>query len=70
MKKLFSVMIISLLLVWNQAFALSYSRWYFRKSWTYVAPHYKTSSNRVKFDNYSSRGNYNPFTGKKWYKKR
>lgn len=31
---------------------------------TYVAPHYKTSPNRSKFDNYSSKYNYNPYTGK------
>lgn len=33
----------------------------------YVAPHYKTSPNKTKFDNYSTKGNYNPYTGKKGY---
>lgn len=33
----------------------------------YVAPHYKTSPNRTKLDNYSTKGNYNPFTSKKGY---
>lgn len=37
----------------------------FKKSGTYVAPHYKTSPNRTKFDNYSTKGNVNPYTGKK-----
>lgn len=32
---------------------------------SYVAPHYKTTPNRSKFDNFSTKGNYNPFTGKK-----
>ena len=32
---------------------------------TYVAPHYKTSPNRTKLDNYSTKGNRNPFTGKR-----
>lgn len=32
---------------------------------TYVAPHYKTSPNRIKADNYSTKGNYNPYSGKK-----
>lgn len=32
---------------------------------SYVAPHYKTSPNKTKFDNYSTKGNYNPYTGKK-----
>jgi len=31
----------------------------------YVAPHYKTTPNRTKFDNFSTKGNYNPHTGKK-----
>ncbi|MEK7124723.1 MAG: hypothetical protein AAB877_03550 [Patescibacteria group bacterium] len=31
----------------------------------YVAPHYRTSPNRTKFDNFSTKGNYNPYTGKK-----
>ena len=31
----------------------------------YVVPHYKTTPNRSKFDNFSTKGNYNPYTGKK-----
>lgn len=31
----------------------------------YVAPHYKTTPNRTRFDNFSTKGNYNPYTGKK-----
>ncbi|OHA82992.1 MAG: hypothetical protein A2937_02185 [Candidatus Yonathbacteria bacterium RIFCSPLOWO2_01_FULL_47_33b] len=31
----------------------------------YVAPHYKTSPNKTKIDNYSTKGNYNPHSGKK-----
>ena len=31
----------------------------------YVAPHYKTTPNRTKIDNFSTKGNYNPYTGKK-----
>jgi len=42
-------------------------RGYFKKSGTYVAPHYKSTSNRTKLDNYSTKGNSNPFTGKKGY---
>ena len=34
---------------------------------TYVAPHFKTSPDSTKFDNFSTRGNSNPFTGKKGY---
>lgn len=32
---------------------------------SYVAPHYKTTPNRSRLDNFSTKGNYNPYTGKK-----
>ena len=39
---------------------------YFKSSTgRYVAPHYKTTPNRSKIDNFSTKGNYNPYTGKK-----
>lgn len=31
---------------------------------TYVMPSYRTSPNKTKLDNYSTKGNYNPYTGK------
>jgi hypothetical protein len=31
---------------------------------TYVAPHQQTNSNSTQYDNYSSRGNYNPYSGR------
>jgi len=40
---------------------------------TYVNSYYRTSPNRYRFDNYSSRGNYNPYTGRtgtiSWWRK-
>lgn len=41
---------------------------YYRKSGTYVQPYYRSDANNYKFDNWSSKGNYNPYTGKKGYK--
>ncbi len=38
---------------------------YTKKSGGYVAPHYKTTSNKTQRDNYSTKGNTNPFTGEK-----
>lgn len=32
---------------------------------TYRQPHFRTSPNRTKFDNWSTRGNINPYTGRK-----
>ena len=37
---------------------------YTKKDGTYVAPHYRSSPNSTKADNYSTRGNVNPYTGK------
>lgn len=39
-------------------------RGYTRKDGTYVAPHYRSAPNSSRSDNYSTRGNYNPYTGK------
>jgi len=37
---------------------------YIRKNGTYVAPSYRSTPNKTKLDNYSTKGNYNPYTGK------
>lgn len=42
---------------------------YTKKSGTYVAPHQRTAANKTKSDNYSTKGNTNPYTGKKGTKK-
>ncbi|WP_413944367.1 hypothetical protein [Bdellovibrio sp. HCB-162] len=39
-------------------------RGYYRKNGTYVAPHYRTRANSTKYDNWSTKGNVNPYTGK------
>lgn len=31
---------------------------------SYINSYYKTSPNKTKLDNYSTKGNYNPYTGK------
>ena len=49
----------------TDALASTYVRGYTRKDGTYVAPHYRSSPNRTQRDNYSTYGNYNPYTGKK-----
>jgi hypothetical protein len=37
---------------------------YTRKDGTYVAPHYRTAPNNTNSDNWGTRGNTNPYTGK------
>ena len=36
---------------------------YYRSNGTYVAPHYRSTPNSTTSDNYSTRGNSNPYTG-------
>jgi len=71
MGKLFSFIVaISLVLTFaftavSTAEAYSYRvRGYTRSSGTYVQPYYKTSPNYTRWDNYSTRGNYNPYSGR------
>ena len=37
---------------------------YFRSNGTYVQPHYRSSPNSTGLDNFSTKGNVNPYTGK------
>ena len=43
-------------------------RGYIKRDGTYVAPSMRSSPNSYKFDNYSSEGNYNPYTRQPGYK--
>lgn len=52
----------------SKAEAYSYTRSYYRSNGTYVNSYYRLTPNRYKFDNYSSRGNSNPWTGSRGYK--
>jgi len=66
-KVLFAVMVV--LALCAVAHADNYVNGYYRKDGTYVQGHYKTPSDNYFYNNYSSQGNYNPYTGKKGYKK-
>ncbi|MDO8430174.1 MAG: hypothetical protein Q7S73_02305 [bacterium] len=50
-----------------EARAVSVKGYYKPSSGRYVMPSYRTSPNKTKIDNYSTKGNYNPYTGKKGY---
>jgi len=72
MKKLITVGLLSLFLVAglaNLAEAAVRVRSYYKPSTgKYVMPSYRTSPNKTKLDNYSTKYNYNPYTGKKGYR--
>ena len=76
MKRVFVVLIVLLSLGFNQAYARHKSggshskssvvhvKGYTKKNGTYVSPHYQTSPNGTQRDNWSAKGNANPYTGK------
>ena len=49
------------------AFADEYVQGYVRKDGTYVPPHFRSSPNASKLDNFSTQGNTNPYTGERGY---
>jgi hypothetical protein len=69
MNKYLAVIVITIILGLMCAAKVVGVRGTIRKSGKYSAPHYKTSPNKVKIDNWSTKGNINPFTEKKGYKK-
>lgn len=42
-----------------------YVRGHYRKNGTYVAPHYRSAPDSNVYNNWSTKGNVNPYTGKK-----
>jgi hypothetical protein len=42
----------------------TYVQGYTRKDGTYVQPHYRTKADNSQFNNYSTKGNVNPYNGK------
>ena len=65
--KTITVSLIVALLNVSPTFAASRIKSYTKKNGTYVQPSYRTAPNKTKLDNYSTKGNYNPYTGKKGY---
>jgi hypothetical protein len=51
------------LILCSTAFAQVDVQGYYRKDGTYVAPYERTAPNSTRNDNYSTRGNVNPYTG-------
>lgn len=49
------------------AFAQQVVRPYVKNDGTYVGSHIRSTPNSTAYDNYSTRGNTNPFTGQKGY---
>lgn len=60
-------LILSFILIFafaSLSLADTFVRGYYRKDGTYVQPHYRSSPNSTTLDNWSTKGNVNPYTGK------
>lgn len=68
MKKLFAgIALVALLLVTAlpaDAKTIRVKSYFKPSTGKYINSYFKTSPNKTKFDNYSTKGNYNPYTGK------
>ena len=66
MKKLIFALALVVGVCWicSDASAAS-TRGYVKKNGTYVQPYQRTAPDRSKYNNYSTKGNVNPYTGKK-----
>jgi hypothetical protein len=65
----FVLVVFSLFVLVSSGYADSYVKGYFKSDGTYVQGHYRSSPNNTKADNFSTKGNYNPYTGKRGTKK-
>jgi hypothetical protein len=63
------ILLIIALLQKDAVYPHTYIRGYWKKNGTYVSQHRRTKSGKNKNMNWSSKGNVNPFTGKRGYKK-
>ena len=70
MKRIIILIIMAGVFLVNAGYCNAYVRvrGYFRSTGSYVMPHFRTNSNSFKWDNWSSKGNVNPFTGKRGYR--
>ena len=67
LRNLFFIVTVALASVSVQA--QTYVEGHFRSDGSYVAPHYRTDANYTAGDNWSTKGNYNPYTGERGSKR-
>ena len=58
-----TLLAVALLIASSAVSAQVHVRGYTKKDGTYVAPHERTAPNHTNLDNYSTKGNVNPYTG-------
>lgn len=62
-----SLLIFTAVILTPSAFADTYVQGYVKKDGTYVQPHYRSDSDSSRYNNYSTQGNTNPYTGQRGY---
>lgn len=65
MKKFIALSLITVFSFPLLAFADTYVQGYYRSDGTYVQGYYRSDPNGTKSDNYSYKGNTNPYTGQR-----
>lgn len=63
MKTVALISMVALTAISVSASAVERVRGYTKRDGTYVAPHYRSSPNSTRIDNYSTQGNLNPYNG-------
>ena len=63
-----SLIILTLIAIFSIAYTATRVKGYYRKDGTYVRPHYRSNADGNPYNNWSTKGNVNPYTGKKGYK--
>ena len=65
MKRIFYLAVVGLVILSSTSYAKTVSvKGGFTKSGSYRAPSYRTLPNKTKLDNWSTKGNFNPYTSK------
>lgn len=59
------ILLLSVLIFSLSALSQTRVKGYYKSNGTYVQPHYRSTANDIRYDNYSAKGNYNPYTGTK-----
>lgn len=67
-KMIIAITMLALMFIAGPVSADQYVNGYTRSDGTYVQGYHRSSPNHTQHDNYSTKGNVNPYTGEKGYK--
>lgn len=66
-KKLFLLLLLFVIALPSFAYSTTSTSGYYRKNGTYVQPYKRTTRDYTRSNNFSTKGNYNPYSGRKGY---